>query len=487
MTDLPTPDGIPPEDWATTPASVRAWVILLQTALAHLQQEVAELKERLNQTSRNSSKPPSSDPPGAKPAPPTPSSGRQVGGQPGHPGRSRVLKAVTQVAQVVDLRPVACGECGALLLGDDPAPVRRQITELPRPTAEITEYRQHRLPCLHCGAHTAGAWPADLPTGSFGPRLQATVGYLTGRLALSQRDTEEALGTLFHTAIGLGSVPAQEAVVSAALEKPVADAVAYVQAQPTNNVDETSWPEGPQRGWLWVNHTPWVTVFFMLAHRSADCARQVIGQLVDKVVGTDRYSAYHGLVWAVRQVCWAHLRRDFQALVDRGGASAAIGQDLLAQAEQLFTLWHQTRAGPLSRADFQTQVEPIRQQVAELLREGQTVAHPKTVATCTKILAVEASLWTFVEHAGVEPTNNGAERALRRAVLWRRRSFGTQSEAGSRFVERILTTVTTLRLQHRDVLDYLTQACAAANQHRQAPSLLPAVPTPTSVSISCTT
>lgn len=394
---------------------------------------------------------------------------------------------MTQVAQVVDLRPVACGECGALLLGDDPAPVRRQITELPRPSAKVTEYRQHRLPCLHCGAHTAGAWPADLPAGSFGPRLQATVGYLTGRLALSQRDTAEVLDRLFHTEIGLGSVSAQEAAVSTALEEPVAEAVTYVQAQPTNNVDETSWPEGPQRGWLWVNHTPWVTAFWVLAHRSADCARQVIGQLVDKVVGTDRYSAYHWLVWAVRQVCWAHLRRDFQALVDRGGASAAIGHDLLAQAEQLFTLWHQARAGPLSRADFQTQVEPIRQRVGELLREGQRVAHPKTAATCTKILEVEACLWTFVDHPGVEPTNNGAERSLRRAVLWRRRSFGTQSEAGSRFVERILTAVTTLRQQHRDVLDYLTEACSAANRHKPAPSLLPDVRGAATVTITITT
>ena len=131
------------------------------------------------------------------------------------------------------------------------------------------------------------------------------------------------------------------------------------------------------------------------------------------------------------------------------------------------------RAGPLSRAEFQVQVQPLRQRVGELLREGVQVAHPKTAATCAKILQLEAALWTFVDHEGVEPTNNAAERALRRAVLWRRRSFGTQSESGSRFVERILTTVTTLRQQHRDVLDFLTDACAAAIAKRPAPSLLP--------------
>lgn len=478
MTNEPAPPGISADDWAATPLAVQTLVrALLEIAatVEALQQRIAELEERLNQTSRNSSKPPSSDPPSAKPRPKAPPSERKAGGQPGHPGHHRRLRAREQVKQVVELRPVACQACGTLLLGEDPNPVRRQVTEVPRVQAEITEYRQHTLSCGYCGTPTTAAWPADLPAGSFGPRLQATVGYLTGRMGLSQRDTAEVLETVCHAEISLGSVPVQEAAVSEALAEPVAEAVVYVQAQPTNNVDETSWPEQDERHWLWINHALLVTAFFLLAHRSAECARQVIGPLVGKVVGTDRYSAYHWLAHQARQVCWAHLRRDFQALVDRSGDSARIGQALLEQAEQLFMLWHRVRDGPLSRADFQGQVQPLRQRVGELLREGQSVAHPKTAATCTKILEVEACLWTFVDHPGVEPTNNGAERPLRRAVLWRRRSFGTQSEAGSRFVERVLTTVTTLRQQHRDVLDYLTEACAAANRHGRALSLLPKV------------
>ena len=472
MSEDPIPLGISAEDWAATPSAVKALMLSLLETVAALQKRVAELEERVNQNSRNSSKPPSSDPPNAAPRPKHTSSGRKTGGQPGHPGHGRPLQPVESVNRVVPLRPVSCAVCGALLLGEDPQPVRRQVTELPRIEPEVTEYQRHTVTCLVCGASTPAPWPADLPAGSCGPRLEATVGYVTGRLGLSQRDTVELLDTLCHTNLGLGSIPALEGRVSTALTTPVAEAVEYVQAQLTNNVDETSWPLGPRRGWLWVNVTTLVTVFFLLTSRSAAAARHVIGALTDKVVGSDRYSAYTWMAVWFRQVCWAHLRRDFEALVERGGESQRIGQALLAQAEHLFTLWHRVRDGPLSRADFQAQVQPLRQQVGELLREGAQGAHPKTAHTCAKILQVETALWTFVDREGVEPTNNAAERALRRAIVWRRRSFGTHSDGGARFVERILTVVTTLRQQHRDVLDYLTEACTAANAKRKAPSLL---------------
>lgn len=472
MSEAQIPPGISTEDWVATPPAVQVLVLSLLESVATLQKRVAELEERVNQTSRNSSKPPSSDPPNAAPRS-KPVSGRKAGGQPGHSGQGRPLRPVESVNRVVPLRPERCGECGTLLLGEDPDPVRRQVTELPRIEPVVTEYQQHTLTCLVCRASTTAPWPADLPAGCCGPRLEATVGYVTGRLGLSQRDTVELLTTLCHTDLSLGSIPAVEARVSAALEKPVAEAVEYVQTQPTNNVDETSWPLGPRRGWLWTNVTALVTVFFLLTSRSAEAARQVIGNLTDKIVGSDRYSAYTWMAVCFRQVCWAHLKRDFQALVERGGESQRIGEALLAQAEQLFSLWHRVREGSLSRADFQTQVQALRQAVGELVREGVQVAHSKTAATCAKILQVETALWTFVEQAGVEPTNNAAERALRRAVIWRRRSFGTHSDNGARFVERILTVVTTLRQQHRDVLDYLTEACTAANAKHVAPSLLP--------------
>lgn len=480
MSDDFLPTGIPAEDWAATPPSVRTLVRALlasveaqQKRSAELEARVRELEERLRQTSRNSSKPPSSDPPSAPARPKSPPSGRTAGGQLGHPGHGRSLKCSTEVDHWVVAKPIRCQTCGALLLGEDPQPMRHQVIELPRCTPEVTEYQRHTLTCLACGAHTQADWPPEMPSGSFGPQAQATVGYVTGRLGVSQREAEELLETVFHLDLGLGTIPALEQAVSAAVAQPVADAHTCVQTQPVANVDETSWPERMQRGWLWAVTTPLLTVFLVLATRGAEGAQTLLGDAFPGIVGSDRWGGYNWLDPQRRQLCWAHLKRDFQAFVERGGEAEQIGQALLTCVAQMFGAWQQVQAGLLSRSDFQVAMQPIQTQVGNLLRQGAQLANEKTGRTCANILKLEVALWTFVWVEGVEPTNNGAERALRRAVLWRRRSFCTQSTAGSRFVERILTVVTTLRQQHRDVLAYLTEACAAANRGGPPPSLLP--------------
>jgi len=479
---MPLPPELPisEEDWNHTPLAVQVVVIALwqqvqtlQAQVVTLQAEVAQLREQLGRNSQNSSKPPSSDAPSAPPRPKPAPSGRKAGGQPGHTGHGRKLVPVEQVNRVLDLKPTQCNDCGALLLGEDAQPVRHQVTELPRVEPEVTEYRQHTLTCLACGTRTQAECPPEMPSGSFGPRVQATVGYLTGRIGASQRDVEEVMQTVFHTDLSLGSIPAQEDQVSAALAEPVQAVQTYVQQQPVQNVDETSWREKTKRAWLWINTTSWVTLFLVIATRGAKGAQQVLGTVVKSIVGSDRWSGYNWLDPQQRQLCWAHLKRDFQALVERGGASEWIGRALLEQVEKMFGLWHRVRDGTLSRADFQTAMQPIQTRVGDLLREGAVLACDKTRRTCENLLKLEVALWTFVRVEGVEPTNNSAERGLRRAVLWRRRSFGTQSEDGSHFVERVLTAVTTLRQQKRDVLDYLTEACAAAIRGDQAPSLLP--------------
>jgi len=477
---LPPELRITEEDWNRTPPAVQAVVIALwqqvqalQAQVAALQAEVAQLREQVGRNSQNSSQPPSSDAPSAPPRPRRVPSGRKPGGQPGHTGHGRKLVLVEQVQRVIDLKPMACEQCGALLMGEDVQPVRRQVTELPRVEPEVTEYRQHTLTCLACGAQTQAEFPVEMPSGSFGPRVQATVGYLTGRIGVSQREVEEVLQTVFHTDISLGSIPAQEEQVSTALAEPVQAVQTYVQQQPVQNVDETSWREKTQRAWLWINTTPLVTLFLVLATRGAKGAQQILGTVVKSIIGSDRWSGYTWLAPHQRQLCWAHLKRDFQALVERGGESERIGRALLEQVEKMFGLWHRVRDGTLSRADFQTALQPIQTRVGALLREGAALVCDKTRHTCENILKLEVALWTFVHVEGVEPTNNSAERGLRRAVLWRRRSFGTQSEGGSHFVGRVLTAVTTLRQQKRDVLDYLTTACAAAMRGEKAPSLLP--------------
>lgn len=475
MCDRPRPDGISTEDWAATPVVVQELVISLSATVQQLTHRVVDLEERQRQTSRNSSKPPSSDPPGAVPRAPRTPSGRKRGGQTGHKGHGRKLKPAEEVTRIVDIKPVCCQQCGALLLGEDAHPVRHQVTELPRIEPEVVEYRQHTMTCLGCGAQTTPDWPADMPTGGFGPRVEATVGYLAGRMGISQRDVEEAMDALFHTDLALGSVSALEQNVSAALRQPVEEAQAHVQQQAVINADETSWRESNERRWLWIGATALVTVFLVLATRGAASAQELLGLTFQGIVGSDRWSGYNWLPVFQRQLCWAHLKRDFQAFVDRGEGSARLGEALLKQVRTMFELWHRRRDGTLARTEFQEQMEPIREEVGALLRQGTTLTHDKTRRTCENILKWEPALWTFVFVEGVEPTNNSAERPLRRAVLWRRRSFGTQSEAGSLFVARVLTAVTTLRQQKRDVLDYLTEACAAAIRSDIPPSLLPSL------------
>jgi transposase len=471
MQDAGPPPGSSAEDWGATPVTVRVLVM-------ELLQRLASLEARLNQTSRNSSKPPSSDPPQARPRQSKEPSGRKTGGQPGHTGHHRQLQSESEVDHIIEVRPEKCGQWGTLVLGEDPEPERHQVTDLPRITSVVTEYRRHCLGGVACGARTQASWPATMPEGSFGPRVQATVGYLTGRIGASHREVQEILATLCQAEVSVGSITALEQTVSTALAIPVAEAQKYVQPQPVRNADETSWREKTKRRWVWISVTPLVTIFRLLRTRGAKGAKEVLGEEVWGTIGTDHYAGYHWLDPYQRQLCWAHLKREFIAWSQRTGETARIGLALLAVEKQLFAAWYRARDGTLAWADFQVTMLPLRARVHTLLEEGTVGADAKAQGACRNLLKREAALWTFVWEPGVEPTNNSAERPLRRAVLWRRRSFGTQSEAGSQFVERILTAVTTLRQQRRDVLDYLTAACAAAICKQPAPSLVPRTPLP---------
>jgi transposase len=441
--------------------------------LKKLELEVAELRERLGQNSQNSSKPPSSDPPSVSRPNKHQPSGRKRGGQRGHQGHGRTLLPPDQVDHIVELRPVSCQQCSSLLLGDDPSPARRQVSELPPVRAQVTEYRQHTLNCPHCGASNRAGWPEEAPSGCFGPRAQAVVGYLTGRLGLSHRDVTEAMETLHGLEIGLGSVAAIQQQVSAALAQPVATAQNFAGRESVHYVDETGWPEGEKLKWLWIHATPEVTVFTIRPGRTKEAAQEILGRKFTGVVNTDRYNAYHWVDESRRQLCWAHLKREFQAIKERGGKSAEIGEGLLTEVGKLFERWYELRENRIDWPAFQAVMKSIEQRVGDLLRAGEQCGQEKTRRTCGNILKLERSLWTFVRVEGIEPTNNNAERPLRRAVLWRRKSFGTQSESGSRFVERILTVVTTLRQQGRDVLDYLTTVCGSVNGKSGSICLLP--------------
>lgn len=484
---MPAGLPIPPEDWEKVPSSVEGLVVLLwdenqilkeqvvrlQTQATKIQGEIDKLHERVGKNSQNSSKPPSSDPPQTPKYPKAELTGEKKGGRKGHHGHGRKLKPPDQVSRFEKSVPSVCKDCGAVLNGEDEHPERHQVSELPKIVPEIVEYQRHSLDCAVCGAKNRAEWPKGMPKGSFGERLQGMIGYLGGRFGISHRDISELMETTFGVEISLGSIPAQQQQVSQALKAPVEAAQKFVQEQKAVNLDETGWHEMVKDFWLWVCTTPAVSVFRIFDSRKGSGAKTLLGDHFSGIVGSDRFSGYGWIDPSHRQLCWAHLKRDFQALVERGDESKVVGQMLLSRLKTFFGIWHRFRENTLSRLELQTSMRPIREEVAHLLEIGTLLGHRETRRTCQNILKLQQALWTFVDVEGVEPTNNTAERALRRGVIWRKHSFGTQSKIGTIFVERVLTTVMTLRQQKRNVLDFLTAACHAANLGIPAPSLLP--------------
>jgi len=381
---------------------------------------------------------------------------------------------VEEVEEVVVLKPDRCSGCHALLGGDDPTPFRHQVIEIPPIQSVVTEYQWHQLVCAGCREVTRAPWPEGVPSGTYGPRVQATVALYTGAYRLSKRTTQQMMEEVFGVPMSVGTIGPLEQATTEAVAAPVEEARTYVQAQEVAHLDETSWRQGDKRAWLWVAVTSLVTVFVVRLSRGGQVARELLGEHCSGILVTDRYSAYNWYPVRWRQLCWAHLLRDFEAMRARGGCSEEIGDALLAQAHQMFAWWHRVREGTLQRSTFRSYMTPLRREVERLLDVGSRCGVPKTAGTCRDILKRRQALWTFVQVAGVEPTNNTAERSLRPGVLWRKGSFGTQSAAGSCFVESMMTVVTTLKQQQRNVLEYLTAACEAAPQGEAAPSLLPA-------------
>jgi transposase len=469
------------ELWDQTPDAVQDYIRALEARVAaleavvqRLEATVQHLTERLQQDSRTSSRPPSSDPPQAIGRRPRHEpSGRRPGGQPGHEGHTRALVPIERVEVVIPVKPERCSRCQHPLHGEDGQPQRHQVTEIPPVKPIVTEYQLHRLVCPVCGETTGAKLPVGVPCGEFGPRVQAVTALCTGAYHLSKRTTQRVMEDLFGVSISLGTLASLEQSTAQAVAEPVAEARSYVQQQPAAYLDETGWREGRQRAWLWTAVTASVTVFVVRRSRSGMVARELLGERFWGWLVTDRWSAYNWYPTWRRQLCWAHLLRDIEAMIERGGPSQAIGEALRAQVRQMFHWWHRVRDGTLAHASFASYMRPIRREVERLLEAGQTCGVPKTEGTCREILKRRQALWTFVRHEEVEPTNNAAERAIRPGVLWRKGSFGTHSPEGSRFVEAMMTVVATLKQQHRNVLDYLSAACEATLCGKTAPSLLP--------------
>jgi transposase len=458
--DAPT---LPPELLADLPPAVAAYVRWLEA-------RVADLEAKLNQNSTNSSRPPSSDPPAVKRAPPKPKSGKKPGGQPGHPKHERALVGIPDIVR--ECKPAACRRCARPLAGGDPSPLRHQVTELPDVRPVVTEYRRHRLRCPGCGVTTCGELPAGVG-GQDGPRLRAACALLTGAFRLSKAKAARLLGDLFGVPLSAAGVCATEAAVGELL-RPVADGLAVAARGRPANVDETGMGRGR---WLWVMVTAAATVFRIAAGRTRAEFAKLVGPDQRRVVTSDRHALYMHLPADRHQLCWSHLRRDFQAMIDRQNAGSDTGRDLLGLSDELFALWRRVRDGTLTKARFAGKMHAdrdFRTRLRAALARGEACGCAKTAGTCRELLDREVSLFVFAFAAGVEPTNNAAERAVRHGVLWRKQSGGPKSAAGAAYLAHIWTVVETCRQHGRNAWEYLTACVAAADQGRPLPDLLPA-------------
>jgi transposase len=490
---------IPSSDWEKTPPSIKELVEKMGQHIKKSEQELAaevtknqELLEKINRTSKNSSSPPSSDPLSSEKQKQKKKSDKKRGGQPGHKGHSRHLYEVSECDSVLEHQPEICKCCGEKLVGVDSNPIRHQVVEIPPINPIIIEHRLHQLECQHCGTLTRATLPVDVAIRGYGVRVVALVAVLSGLYRHSTRMVQSAMQDIFGVTMCLGTVNKLRLEASDAIALSVLEAKTYVQNSAVVGADETSFSQGNvdgcneknKKAWLWVAVTPLVTFFQVTLSRCTDTAKNLLGENFAGILNSDRYASYNWVDLEQRQLCWAHLKREFIKISERPGISQDIGNTLVGQQEKLFELWHRVRDGTLSRCEFQLLVPEIRNSIKSNLQEtanheiGAQEKTPlaKTVRTCRQLLKVEPALWLFVEVEGVEPTNNAAERAIRPAVIWRRTSFGSQTKAGSNFVARMLTVITTLKSQRRNVLEFMTQAVSAKRQGQTTPSLLPQIP-----------
>lgn len=444
--------------------------------LLRLDERVSELERRLGQTSRNSSMPPSQDPPGTRAGTPAPASPRRQGAQPGHPGRGRALMSADAVGQVVEHWPSRC-RCGHLFQEEEREPLgepaRHQVAELPEIAVVLSEHRLLCLRCPVCGGRTRAELPAEVPRGAFGPRLEAAVATLAVRNRVSRRDTVELMGELFGCRLATGTIDTIVKRAGGALEAPQARLQDHVRCAPAVNIDETGWRLRGRKHTLWGALTERAALFRIAPDRHEREARAMLGEGFRGIACSDRWWAYDYLDPRRRQVCWSHLIRDFTAQSEGLEPERSFGEAGLEIAGRLFSAWDDFQRDG-DRARLIERVAPLKRELKPLLDRcaGKSPKYKRTRGLARNLRKVWPALWTFAEVDGVEPTNNRAERGLRGAVIYRKLSLGSQSEAGERTIERLLSASVTCRLQRRSLFAYLTDVLTAKARGDPAPSLV---------------
>lgn len=413
-----------------------------------------KVERRLGQNSVNSSLPPSSDRGQGPKRPARKRSERKQGGQPGHKGVSREL--VADPDETVQQRPERCRKCGRELSVQDRVvghAARHQVIDLPESAVVVTEHQLLKVCCPDCGTHTRAELPAGVERGAFGPRLRATVVMLAAML-MSRRATALVLADMFGATLSIGSVEKILKDASATLAGPWEAIKRAVQTGEVAHADETSWRRAGQRMWLWAALSATAACFVIDETRARSVAQDLLGDF-DGILVSDRYGVYAMLDPARRQICVAHLARNFAAHADRPGAPGRHATLIKALLDQVMVLDRRAREQDRRLAWHDGELRPVHDELMDALEAGERGRTPELATLCANVLDLWPALWNFTEHPDVDATNNRAERAIRHAVLWRKTSTGTQTPEGDRFVERILTIRETCRCQDRPMHPYL--------------------------------
>jgi len=441
----------------------------LKERITMLEKRIEELERLLGMNSSNSSKPPSSDPPGTSVALPN-HRRKKRGARKGHEPHLRELLPQKFVKNHIHLKPDVCTCGGTNLEETSEEPLRHQIVDIPPIEPRVTEYVQHIYRCKDCGELIYQPLPDELKRKHFGPGTLSVVGMLTGFLNTSKRKALAILNEVFSVPMSLGGLSNCEAKLTDVLEQPHNEVGEHVRCRDIGHADETGWPRGnKQKGWLWTLCCTTAAFFMIHAKRGQKAARELLGEFAGILV-SDRWGGYN-FFSGIRQICWAHLKRDFKAVSEAKGDIGKMGYELYGLAKKILKMRKRVRDGTLQWRTFQNRMPPLIARIEKLLEQA---AKSKCTLSgkCRRILKHRKHLWTFVYDKNVEPTNNLAERIVRQAVLWRKSSFGTQSERGARYVERILTVCATCRLQNRSIIEYLRKACSYHFNGIPTPSLV---------------
>ena len=446
------------------------------------EQRLRELEETTRTNAANSSLPPSANPIGApRPVTKRPT-GRKRGAQAGHRGHARKLIPTEQTDQQMQHRPSVCQRCQGDLSGQPGVVVgRHQVAELPLRAVTIIEHQSFACRCQHCGAISRGRIPDAIRVSSIGPRLSGAIGMLSVSVQGSRRAVATAVRQMLGCPIALGTVSARERELSEALAVPYGQLLEHVSAAAVKYVDETGWPLKGKQRWLFVGATKQAAVFRIEKARNRRSFERLLGgggsRRLRGTFCTDRAGIYDLLPANRRGLCWAHLKRDFVRCLERGDeANEAVGAAGLAISRDVFGLWRDFRVRRrITRRQMQARVKRLQTRMHAMLERGAASGVKKTAGLCRALLKREPSLWRFAFTAGLEPTNNLAERMLRPAVIWRKKSFGSDSRAGCVFAQRMLSVTQTLNLRGGDgpsTLDYLAAAVTAHRSNAPAPAIL---------------